>query len=112
MEYSKINDMDRQEIQNTMQVVGMLTEPLTRRIMAKLASKHSPIAANDVPTDLLKASKPQIISRLSRLERFGLVRSERKTVSAGFCKEYRINDSGKRWVHDYMTTEFSEFQSQ
>lgn len=99
--YSKtIDGMDERAQKETLLFVGVLADPLTRRIMAKLTNKHGPITVNNVPTDLLKATKSQVISRLCRLERYGLVTSKKHISSGEFFKEYSINESGRRWVHE------------
>ena len=108
--YSRtLDDMDEQDREKTLQFVSVLADPLTRRIMAKLASKHSPIAVNNVPAERLNTTKPQIISRLCRLERYGLVTSHKKTTDNVFYKEYSINENGRRWVDGYMRDELGEF---
>lgn len=92
-------------------IVSMLADPLTRKIMAKLASKYSPIAANAVPVERLNASKLQIMSRLCKLERYGLVTAKKKTMDGSFYKEYHINDNGLDLVNNHMSNELSKFQS-
>lgn len=98
--------------QETLSFISVVADPLTRRIMAKLASKHSPIAVDAVPTKLLNASKLQIVSRLCRLERQGLVTSKRKNMEDDtFYKEYSINDNGRALVDSHMSNELSKFQA-
>lgn len=91
------------------QLAGMLTDPLTRRIMAKLASPQSPISTDSVPTTKLDGDKGAIISRLSKLERVGLLTSEKVKAEGGFCKKYFINPKGKSLVSKYMESESKLF---
>ena len=110
--YSKVlDDMEEQDRVQTLQFFSMLADPITRRVMAKLASKYSPISVNEVPTRRLDATELQILSRLCKLEKYGLVTSQMKPEDDGFYKEYHINDDGKRWVTGYMKDELSKFQS-
>ena len=98
----KLPEAERNEV---FQFAGMLTDPLTRRIMAKLASLQSPISTDSVPVGKLEGDKGTVISRLSNLERVGLVRSEKTPAENGFCKKYFINEKGKKFVAQYMQSE-------
>ena len=91
------------------QFAGMLTDPLTRKIMAKLASPQSPISVDSIPTTKLEADKGAVISRLSKLEKIGLLRSEKVKAEDGFCKKYFINENGKKLVSNYMKKESQQF---
>ena len=97
--------------QRTLSLISVVADPLNRKIMAKLASKHSPIAMNNVPTQRLEASKIQVVSRLCRLERQGLVVSERKKDGDSFYREYSISANGRVLVDSYMGNELNKFQS-
>ena len=111
MKGSAIDKLDDQEMNATMRSLGMLTDPTTRKIMAKLASKHSPIAVNRVPVDKIGASRPQIISRLCLLENCGYVTSTKEMDGDSFYKIYRISKLGSKFVDKYMSAELSKFQS-
>ena len=91
------------------QFAGMLTDPLTRRIMAKLTSPNSPISVDSIPTTILGADKGAVISRLYKLEKTGLLRSEKVKADGGFCKKYFINENGKKLVSNYMKKESQQF---
>ena len=107
----KLDDMNERDQKETLLFASVLADPLNRRIMAKLTSKHIPISVNSVPTDVLQATKPEVISRLCRLERYGLVTSQKKMDKNAFYKVYSINDNGKKWVHNYMKDELNKFQT-
>ena len=92
-----------------LEFAGALADPLTRRILAKLTSKHSPISVDNIPTQLLGAQRPEVISRLSRLERYGLVSSNNMTKDGTVHRRYEINDAGKELVHKYMKEESKNF---
>lgn len=105
-----IDNLDDQQLSDTLLSLSALADPLTRRIMAKLASKHSPIAVNAIPTEKLQASSPDIISRLCRLESYGFVTSIKKTDNGSFYRVYSLNSTGQRVVKNHMATELEEFQ--
>ena len=90
-------------------LAGMLTDPLTRDILAKLDSKHSPILTNDIPTGLLRAEKGKIMSRLYKLHKIGLLTSTPMKKGDGFCKEYAINEHGSSLVRKYMRSESKRY---
>lgn len=102
----KFNGLEERQI---FQFAGMLTDPLTRRILAKLASPQSPISVDSVPTSKLGADKGAVISRLSKLENVGLLSSEKVKAENGFCKKYFINENGKSLVSNYMKKESRQF---
>lgn len=103
-------EMNDQDLQDTLRSLSVLADPLTRRIMAKLASKHSPIAANAIPTDMLEASEAAIISRLCRLESYGFVTAAKNHPDdETFYKVYSINETGRRMVVNSMTAESEKF---
>ena len=101
----KLADNDERQV---FQLAGMLTDPLTRRIMAKLARPQSPISVDSIPR-VLKGDRGAVISRLSRLEQAGLLRAEKVRAENGFCKKYFINENGKALVSKYMKTESELF---
>ncbi len=105
--FEKFQDSEEREI---FQFAGMLTDPLTRRIMAKLASPQSPISTDSIPTTKLNGDKGAVISRLSKLERTGLLTSEKIKAEGGFCKKYFINEKGRNFVTSYMQNESERFE--
>ena len=104
-----IGKFEGSEENQMFQFAGMLTDPLTRRILAKLASPQSPISVDSVPASELDADKGSIISRLSKLESAGLLNSEKVKAENGFCKKYFINENGKNLVSNYMKKESQQF---
>ena len=104
-----IEKLQEEDERQMFQLAGMLTDPLTRRIMAKLASPRSPISTDSMPLKL-DGEKGAIISRLSKLERVGLLTSEKVKAEGGFCKKYFINEKGKSLVSKYMRSESKLFE--
>ena len=86
-------------------LAGVIADPITRRIMAKLASNQSPISIDSIPLEKLDASKPQIITRLVKLEKMGLVKAEKVKSQNGFCKKYFINEKSLDIVSKLMREE-------
>lgn len=106
-----IDGMNDQQLNDTLTSLSVLADPLSRKIMAKLASKHSPIAVNAVPTKMLNASKAAIISRLCRLESYGLATSVREKDGDLTYNVYKLNAVGERLVKNHMSVELNAFQS-
>ena len=90
-------------------LAGAMADPLSRNILAKLDSKHSPILTSDIPTGLLGAKKGAIMSRLYNLHNLGLLTSEPKKTESGYCKEYAINGHGRSIVRNYMRSESQKY---
>lgn len=104
---SSMDKLDDDDERRVFRLAGMLTEPLTRKIMARLASPQSPISVDSIPKGL--GDRGAVISRLTRLELAGLLRSESVKAENGFCKKYFINDKGRDLVSKYMQKESKEF---
>lgn len=102
----KLGDSDERRV---FKLAGMLADPLTRRIMAKLASPQGPISVDGIPKEL-NGDRGATISRLSRLEQAGLLRSEKVSAGSRFCKKYIINDNGRDPVSKYMKEESKLFE--
>ena len=92
-----------------LKMAGVISDPLTRKILAKLSSKHSPINTNAIPIDKLNAKKLQIINRLARLENVNLVTSELIKSDNGYCRRYTANDNGKSIAKQLLSKELKEF---
>jgi len=90
-------------------LAGVVADPITRRILAKLASNQSPISIDSIPLERLEAGKPQIVTRLVKLEKMGLVRAETVKSQNGFCKKYFINERGTDIVSKIMGVESKNY---
>jgi len=90
-------------------LAGVVADPITRRILAKLDSNQSPISVDSIPIEKLDAKKPQIITRLVKLEKMGLVRAETVKSQNGFCKKYFINEKGTDIVSKLMRVESKNY---
>lgn len=89
----------------------VLNDPMTRKIMAKLASKHSPIMANDIPLGKLGIeNEVSVLSRLSFLEKSGLATSTKEKNKGKFTKKYTLNSKGIALVNSEMKREKNLFQ--
>ena len=90
-------------------LAGIVADPVTRKVLAKLASPQSPISVDSIPIDKIGADKSVIITRLVQLEKLGLVRSDKVKSQHGYCKKYFINDKGIQIVDKLMTAESKLF---
>lgn len=86
-------------------LAGIMTDPITRRILAKLSSKGSPISVDSIPVDKLQAKKAQVVTRLINLEKKGFVTSSKVASQNGFCKKFFINEKAKPLVEQLMKPE-------
>lgn len=90
-------------------LAGVLADPVTRKVLAKLASPRSPISIDSIPIDELGETKPTIITELVQLEKIGLARSVKVKSQHGYCKKYFINAKGNEIVSKLMTAESKMF---
>ena len=90
-------------------MAGVLSDPLTRKILAKLASPHSAIDTNAIPTEKLHAKKIQIVNRLSRLEKVNLVTSKLIHSDNIHYTKYEVNPNGDAIAKDLLSEELKEF---
>ena len=108
-----LGDIDEAKKMAKLEFIGVLADPLMRRILAKLAccSKglETTMDLDDVSTQHLKSDKPSIITRLHKLANYGLVTVEKVHVGSRYHKRYIINDTGKEWVQKYMKRELKLF---
>ncbi len=89
----------------------ILNDPMTRKIMAKLASKHSPITSNDIPLDKLGIkNEVSVLSRLSFLEKNGLATSTNVQSNGKHAKRYTLNSKGMALVDSEMKREKTFFK--
>lgn len=100
-----LEGLDETERKQLFHLAGIIADPITRRILAKLSSQQSPISVDSIPLEKLDASKPQVVTRLTKLEKMGWVKSEKVKSQNGFCKKYFINEKGQTIVSKLMKVE-------
>ena len=96
--------LENPQLDQIMHLAGILADPVIRKTMATLVTRGA-MSVNDIPTDDLDATRPEIITSLSRLEREGLATSEKIKEGDTFHKQYSITDVGKTYVSRYMSHE-------
>lgn len=90
--------------------VQILNDPLSRRILAKLASPHTPMCLNDLPLKQLEASDSiSVMSRLHKFEEMNLVESKMVKHSAGAYRTFDVTAAGRSIVEKYMKKESDIF---
>ncbi len=88
----------------------IVNDPLSRRVLAKLASPHTPMCLDDMPIAKLQVTSPaSVLSKLNLLERAGLVYSEMAKHDSGVFKTYHATEQGKETVVKYMKAEAKQF---
>jgi predicted transcriptional regulator len=97
---------DQSEREQLINIIQIIEDPLSRDILGKLASPHSPIIANKMPTTLLTQSKISILSRLKTLVDMKLVESTFETSEDGMSyKKYEITNNGKHFATQHAKFE-------
>ena len=109
MAISILNNMAEPQSDAIIRFAGILADPLTRRIMAMLAASNGYVAAYDACAKFPDNYKVEVLSRLGRLERCGVVVTGRVQVCGMVCKTYSITDQGKDFVEKHVEHEFRTF---
>lgn len=100
---------DQQERDQLINIMQVIQDPLSRDILGKLASPHSPILANKVPTKLFAESKINILSRLKKMVDMELVESTFETSDDGMSyKKYEITKYGKNIAVQHAKSELEK----
>jgi predicted transcriptional regulator len=103
----KLDVSERSQLCNFMQV---LSDSLSRKILAKLASSHTSMCLNDLPLKQLEvADSISIMSRLHKFERMNLVKSKMIKHESGAYRTFDITDAGRRIVKKYLKKEAKLF---
>lgn len=103
----KLDESERAELGS---FIHMLHDPLSRNILAKLASPHTPMCLNDVPLEKLDANDSvSVMSRLHKFENMNLVKSEMKKHNSGAYRTFSITDGGKEIVQKYIKKESERY---
>lgn len=90
--------------------VQMLNDPLSRKILAKLASPHTPMCLNDLPLKQLEASDSvSVMSRLHKFEGMNLVESKMIKHQSGAYRTFDVTAEGRTIVEKYMKKEAETF---
>ena len=103
----KLDEAERTQLGSFIQ---MLHDPLSRNILAKLASPHTPMCLNDLPLKKLDADNSvSVVSRLHKLESMNLVESEMIKQDSGAYRTFHITDGGREIVQKYMKVESDRY---
>lgn len=105
---SKLSVNDQQEMARFSHIVN---DPLSRRVLAKLASPHTPMCFNDIPLAKLDTtSTVMVISKLNLLEKAGLAESKMiKNSNGSVYKTYHATDVGTETANKYMRIEAEQY---
>ena len=109
MVISILNNMPKPHRDALIRFVGILTDPLTNRIMAMLAASNGSVAVHDVCARFPDSYKVEVLSRLDRLELCKIVVIGRVQAGGMVYKTYHITDLGKGFVEKHMGHESREF---
>ena len=109
MAISILNNMSEPQRDALVRFASIMADPHTRRIMAMLAASNGSVAAYDACAMFPDAYKVEVLSRLDRLERCGVVVTGNVQVGVMIYKTYSITDQGKGFVEKHMGHEYREF---
>jgi len=88
------NTQEREQLINIIQIIE---DPLSRDILGKLASPHSPILANKIPEKLFNQPKIHVLSRIKKMVDMKLIESTFENSEEGVAhKKYDITEYGKK----------------
>ena len=88
---------------NTLFHLGIIADPVTRKVLFLLQSQS--ISTALIPEDKFQVSRSQIITRLVKLERMGLVEFSKTATKDGYCKAYSLTEKGDAMVSRLQTTQ-------
>lgn len=88
---------DEQEREQLINIMQIIEDPLSRDILGKLASPHSPILANKIPDELFNHPKINVLSRIKKMMNMELIESTFETSGKGIAyKKYDITEYGEK----------------
>ena len=97
------DDQERDQFISIMQIIG---DPLSKDILGKLASPHSPIFANKIPEKLFKQPKIVILASIQKMIKAKLIASTFEKSDEGTSyKKYDITDYGEQIASTYAKYE-------
>jgi len=100
---AKLGEQDQIELKK---FVHFLSDDLSRNILLKLASPHSPIGSEDLPLkELGKHSKNAALHELNDMEKCKVVESEMKKLNGRYHRVYDLTDEGKIFVREFVPAE-------
>ena len=97
-----INRMSDSDMQDTLQAMSVLAEPLTEKIIRDL-NDHGSVDIRDIP-ERFGEPNVKIMSRLAKLERSGFVKCTKSTDDGIMTKSYEINEIGRRVLENAAMT--------
>lgn len=95
---SKLGSEDRKELDK---FILAMSNDISRNILRKLASPHSPISTEELPLKEIGGSKVSSLGWLDNLEKMGFVNSDLIRKGDRFYRVYDITDHGKTVVKKY-----------
>ena len=103
----KLDDAERTELGS---FIHMVNDPLSRNILAKLASPHTLMCLNDLPLESLDANDSMsVISRLHKFENINLVESKMVKQDSGAYRTFSVTAQGKQIVEKYIKKESKRY---
>lgn len=95
---ARLGDTERAELDK---FIFALSDDLSKNILRKLASPHSPISSDELPSRELGGSKVASLRWLDMLEDMSFVRSELVKKGERYCRVYDITNKGREVVQKY-----------
>jgi len=95
---SKLGLEERKEVDKFIMIVS---DDVSKNILRKLASEHSPISFDDLPSEELGSSKVISLNRLDVLEEMKWVTSDLEKKGEHHTRVYSITDEGRDVTQKY-----------
>lgn len=95
---SKLGLEERKEVDKFIMIVS---DDVSKNILRKLASEHSPISFDDLPSKELGSSKVISLNRLDVLEEMKWVTSDLEKKGEYHTRVYSITDEGRDVTQKY-----------
>jgi len=103
--FANMPNDDREQLIDYIQIIE---DPLSRDILGKLASPHSPIYSNNIPTMLFNAKEITILSRLKRMVNSKIIESKFVKENGKHVKKFDITEDGKTLATRYAKLEVAK----
>ncbi len=104
-----IQTLDATEQSQIHKFMNVLTDKLSRMVLAKVASPNTPICSSELPMKVLPGTKIATMVSLHELQNLDLVESKMILREDGYHRVYHATTLGRKTVTDYMMQEASFF---
>ena len=91
---SILKGLEPSKVRGVIEDFALLSDPISRQLLGKLASPHSPILATEYP--IKGHSRNLVLMTLHRLEAVGVVKSEMIEQQNSLVRQFEITELGRK----------------